>query len=127
MLKDLFITLSLLCLCFALVIVLHGWGLPREINMLISSLLLTWTLLKGVDHRAFFQASISLIIAMLIMLQQYAQIIWMGLGLFSGLLLYRLPQAHKQGSWSLIHLNLLIPTEWFKKLKLLRRVNSDHV
>jgi membrane-associated HD superfamily phosphohydrolase len=77
MLKDLFITLSLLCLCFALVIVLHSWGLQREINMLISSMLLTWALLICVDHRAFFQTSISLIIVILIMLQQYEQIVWM--------------------------------------------------
>lgn len=126
MLKDLFITLSLLCLCFALVIVLHSWGLQREINMLISSMLLTWALLICVDHRAFFQTSISLIIVILIMLQQYEQIVWMGLGLLSGTLLYRLPQAHKQGLSSLIHWNLFIPTGWFKRLKSLRHVNSDH-
>lgn len=53
--KRSFITLSLLCLCFALVIVLHSWGLQREINMLISSMLLTWALLICVDHRAFFR------------------------------------------------------------------------
>ncbi|MFV5492028.1 hypothetical protein [Acinetobacter sp. ASP199] len=127
MLKDLFITLSLLCLCFALVIVLHSWSLQREINMLISTLLLTWALLKYVDHRAFFQTSISLIIAILLMLQQYEQIVWMGLGLFSGILLYKLPKAHKQGLLSFTNLNRLIPTGWFKKPKSLRHVNSDHV
>lgn len=126
MLKDLFITLSLLCLCFALVIVLHSWGLQPEINVLISTILLTWTLLQCVDRRVFFQTSIFLMITILIMLQQYQQILCMGLGLFSGILLYRLPQAHKQGLLSLTNLDLLIPTGWLKKLKSLRHVNSDH-
>lgn len=126
MLKDLIITLSLLCLCFMLLIVMHHLDLRLEINLLISTVVLSWGLLQFIDRRVFFQTSIALMIAILLMLQQYQQIFWTGLGLFIGILIYRLPQIRQDGRWTFTTWNLFMPRTWLKKLKLLRPANSDH-
>ena len=125
MLRDLIITLSMSCLCFMLLIVMHSLSLQPEINILISTVVLSWALLQFVDRRAFFQTSISVMIAILLMLQQYQQVFWMGLGLFIAILLYRLPHLKQEGIWTMMNLNLLIPRSIFRKLKLRRQPNSD--
>ena len=98
MLRDLIISLSVSCLCFILMIVMHSFSVQPEINLLLSTVVLSWALLQFVERRAFFQTSIAVTIAILLMLQQYQQIFWMGVGLLIALLLYRLPYLKQTGA-----------------------------
>ncbi len=125
MLRDLIISLSVSCLCFILMIVMHSFSVQPEINLLLSTVVLSWALLQFVERRAFFQTSIAVMIAILLMLQQYQQIFWMGVGLLIALLLYRLPYLKQTGVWTMMNLNLLIPRGMFRKPRLRRQPNSD--
>jgi len=93
MLKDLILTLALLCVCFILIITLNDWQFSAQTNLLISSIFISWTILKFVGHRIYFHASYLLIMAILVMLQQFEEIFWAMTGVMAGFGLYTLLQV----------------------------------
>jgi len=93
MLKDLILTLALLCVCFILIITLNNWHFSAQTNLLISSIFISWTILKFVGHRIYFHASYLLIMAILVMLQQFEEIFWAMTGVMAGFGLYTLLQV----------------------------------
>lgn len=93
MLKDLILTLALLCVCFILIITLNNWQFSAQTNLLISSIFISWTILKFVGHRIYFHASYLLIMAILVMLQQFEEIFWGMTGVMAGFGLYTLLQV----------------------------------
>ncbi len=58
MLKDLILTLALLCVCFILMITLNNWQFSAQTNLLISSIFISWTILKFVGHRILFSCQL---------------------------------------------------------------------
>lgn len=84
MLKDLILTLGLLCGCFALMITLNNLAFSTQTNLLISSIFISWAILQFVGHHIYFHASYLLIMAILLMLQQFEEIFWAMTGMMAG-------------------------------------------
>lgn len=93
MLKDLILTLAMLCGCFLLMITLNNWAFSAQTNLLISSIFLSWAILQFVGHRVYFHASYLLIMAILLMLQQFEEMFWAITGVMAGFGLYTLLQG----------------------------------
>lgn len=93
MLKDLILSLTLLCMGFILIITLNHWQVSAETNLLISSIFISWSILQFVAHRIYFHASYLLIIAIALMLQQFEEIFWAMTGMMAGFGLYTLLQV----------------------------------
>ncbi|MFV5405744.1 MULTISPECIES: hypothetical protein [unclassified Acinetobacter] len=93
MLKDLILTLGLLCGCFALMITLNNLAFSTQTNLLISSIFISWTILQFVGHHIYFHASYLLIMAILLMLQQFEEIFWAMTGMMAGFGIYTLLQG----------------------------------
>ena len=51
MLKDLILTLGLLCGCFALMITLNNLTFSTQTNLLISSIFISWAILQQSSYR----------------------------------------------------------------------------
>ena len=93
MLKDLILTLGLLCGCFALMITLNNLTFSTQTNLLISSIFISWAILQFVGHHIYFHASYLLIMAILLMLQQFEEIFWAMTGMMAGFGIYTLLQG----------------------------------
>lgn len=88
LLKDLMLTLVLLCSCFLILIGLNRFDISIEVNLIFSSLFLSFMLFRYIKNFAFIQASFVLVLSLLFAFDLYEYTLLSIIGISIGFALH---------------------------------------